>query len=339
MAGTMRALSSSVEALLAPATSREPFANPDGRSGARFERVWIDGAPYIVKYVHVDDDYLLRASGDLICRTARAWAAGLLDAAPELVDHAIAGAALGHGRNGWGAALLMQDVSAELFAGDGSVLPAGAHERFLDHVAGFAAATWGWADHHGAGTGLLPYATRWAFFGHAALAGERALGWPEHVPRLAEESWPRFTAQAPGDVAGAVDSLRRDPSPLVRALRATPSCLLHGDVKASNTGEKPDGRTVLVDWAYVGEGPVAHELTWHLALDRSRLPRSKEATIEAFRAALERHGVDTGPWWEAQLDLCLLGALVQFGWEKAVGDEDELAWWCAAARPGVARLT
>jgi aminoglycoside phosphotransferase (APT) family kinase protein len=132
-------------------------------------------------------------------------------------------------------------------------------------------------------------------------------------------------------VVRLVDELRRDPAPLAYALQATPSCFLHGDVKASNTGRATDGRTVLIDWAYVGEGPACHELAWHLALDRSRLPAGKEAVIDAFRAALGRHGVDTEAWWQRQLDLCLLGAVVQFGWEKALGDDDELRWWCDAA--------
>ncbi len=34
------------------------------------------------------------------------------------------------------------------------------------------------------------------------------------------------------------------------------------------------------------------------------------------------------------LGLCLLGALVQFGWEKALGDADELSWWCDRALEG-----
>jgi hypothetical protein len=102
-------------------------------------------------------------------------------------------------------------------------------------------------------------------------------------------------------------------------------------------GIAADGRMVLIDWAYVGEGPACHELGWFVALNRAKLPVSKDTTIEAFRLGLERHGVDTGGWWERQLGLCLLGALVLFGWEKALGDGDELAWWCDAARQG-ARL-
>ncbi|HEV7861520.1 MAG TPA: aminoglycoside phosphotransferase, partial [Acidimicrobiia bacterium] len=107
----MPRLADSVKELLAAAERREPFVNPDGRSAAAFERVWIAGRPHIVKYVHLDDDFTMRVSGDIGCRPVRAWAAGLLDAAPGLVDHAVVGAAFGHGRNGWGSALLMRDVS------------------------------------------------------------------------------------------------------------------------------------------------------------------------------------------------------------------------------------
>jgi hypothetical protein len=331
-------LAASVDELLAGAERREPFANPDGRSDAAFERVWIDGAPHIVKYVHLDHDFMMRVSGDIGCRPVQAWTAGLLDSAPALVDHAVVGAALGQGRNGWGAALLMRDVSGELLPGGDDPIPAEQHATFLDHLAGFCAASWGWQDDPVSGPGLLPYAARWAWFGYAALEGERALGWPERVPRIAEEGWGRFDERAPADLVRVVDGLRRDPEPLAAALRRTPSCFLHGDVKASNAGASPDGRTVLIDWAYVGEGPACHELAWHLALDRSRLPISKEATADLFRTSLERHGVSTGDWWERQLGLCLLGGVVQFGWEKALGDDDELSWWCQAAQSGAAWL-
>ena len=327
-------LAPTVDELLAGVERREPFLNPDGRSDAVFERVWIDGDPHVVKYVELDHDFAMRASGDVGCRQVRAWEAGLLDSAPGLVDHAIVGAALGYGRNGWGAALLMRDVSAELLPAGDVPIPAEQHATFIDHLAGFCAATWGWHDDPISGPGLLPYAARWAWFGHAALDGERALGWPERVPRVADEGWRRFSERAPAELAAAVDDLRRDPAPLAAALRRTPSCFLHGDVKASNSGATADGRTLLIDWAYAGEGPACHELAWHLALDRSRLPISKEMTADSFRAALERYGVPTGGWWERQLGLCLLGALVQFGWEKALGDEAELGWWCERAREG-----
>lgn len=331
-----RPVAASVDELLAGAERRERFQPVATRSGAVFERVWMGGEPFVVKYVHLDDDFTMRASGDVGCRTLRAWEAGLYDVAPGVVDHAVVGAAAGVGRNGWGCALLMRDVSAHLAPGGDDPFPEAQHLAFLDHLAALSAATWGWHDD----LDLLPYAARWDYFGSASVEGERRLGWPEAVPRIASEGWERFASLAPAPIFAAVDELRRDVAPLAAALADTPSCFLHGDWKASNLGTAPDGRTLLIDWMYVGEGPACHELGWYLALNRAKLPagHTKERAIDDFRAALERHGVDTDGWWERQLHLALLGTLVEFGWEKALGDGDELRWWCEAAAEGIARL-
>ena len=50
---------------------------------------------------------------------------------------------------------------------------------------------------------------------------------------------------------------------------------------------------------------------------------------------LERHGVDTTGWWDEALGLEMLGTLVQFGWEKALGGPGaELDWWETWAAKG-----
>ena len=255
---------------------------------------------------------------------------------PDLIDNGIVAMAGGIGRNGWGSAILMRDLTAELAHQGDEPFAESEHAGYLDHLAAQCAATWGWRDD----IGLLPYGARWEFFGRAAIEAERLLGWPERVPKIAEDGWERFAERAPARIADAVDELRRDVTPLANALKTTPSCFLHGDWKAGNLGTGVDGRTVLIDWVYLGEGPACHELGWYLALNRSKLPRGhdKERVVADFRAALERRGVTTGVWWDRQLPLALLGAVVQFGWEKALGDEAELGWWCERAGEGLERL-
>ena len=55
---------------------------------------------------------------------------------------------------------------------------------------------------------------------------------------------------------------------------------------------------------------------------------SKDETIAAYRGALERRGIDTQPWWDRQLALCLLGTMLLLGWEKSFDESGvELAWW------------
>jgi hypothetical protein len=329
-----RPVHDTIDELLADATDRRSFITSDSKSGNAFERVTIDGEQHVVKYVHVDDDFTIRGLGDLAPRALTVWSTGLVDVAPAFIDHALVGAARGIGRNGWGAALLMRDVSARLVPPGDVAITLEQHRSLLDHCAALAASTWGFRDD----LDLTPYELRYQFFGPGMIEAEAALGFPTPVPRIAMEGWTSFAHRAPGPLRDAVVELQRDLDPLVAALRRTPSTLLHGDWKLGNLGTASDGRTILLDWSYPGEGPVCHELGWYLALNSARLPETKEAAIDAFRAALERHGVETESWWHQQLEVSLLGTFVQFGWEKAYGDADEFVWWCDRAREGLARL-
>jgi hypothetical protein len=324
----------SIDELVAGASCRTPFHHADGKSGSRLERVEIDGRPLVLKVMHVDDDWIARSLGDLTCRQVSVWASGLLDLLPPSIDHAVVGAARGFGRNGWGAALLLDDVGDRLVPEGDDVVPADQHAAFVDHMAELSARFWGWTDD----VGLTPPTIRWTFVGPGMLAVERELGWPDEVPAIADRGWRAFAERAPADVRAAVDAVRHEPQALVDALAATPWTFLHGDWKMGNLGSHPDGRTILLDWAYPGVGPACHDLGWYVAINRARLPESKEDAIARFRRRLEARGVDTAGWWAPQLDLCLLGTVVQLGWEKALGDDAELGWWTDRAREGARRL-
>ncbi|MEO7556485.1 MAG: phosphotransferase [Acidimicrobiales bacterium] len=329
-----RPVAASVDELLVNADHREPFVKSDSKSGSGFERVTIDGQPHIVKHVHVDHDWTMRFHGDLGCHPVQVWESGLMDVLPDRIDHGVVGAAKGIGRNGWGAAILMRDLGDELVPEGDEPISLEQHRAYLDTMAALGAATWGWADH----VGLVPWETRWAWFSDANLERERENGWPAPVPRIAAEGWNRFADRVPRAVVSAISALRNDPQPVVDALRTTPRCFVQGDWKLGNVGTAHDGRTVLIDWTYPGSAPIAHDLGWYLALNRSRLPEPKEDAIAALGASLERHGVATAGWYDKQVAICLLGSLVEFGWEKALGDEAELRWWCDRAVEGMRLL-
>lgn len=325
-----RPVAGSIDELLLGATSREPFFASDSKSGSAFERVLIDGEPHILKHVHVDNDWTMRFNGDVGCHPAQVWAAGLMDAAPERIDHGVLGVANGLGRNGWGAAILMRDLSDEMVPAGDDPLRLDQHLSFLDDLAALSARLWGWRDT----VGLLPLAQRWGWFNEHCLDAEKARGWPDAVPRIAADGWARFAERAPDAVVRVINELRHGQDALVAAVRTTPLTFLHGDWKLGNVGTARDGRTVLIDWTYPGEGPAAFDLAWYLCLNSARLPQSKEQAIESFRRSLEGHGIATDGWYDRQVAICLLGALVIFGWEKALGDERELGWWCDRALEG-----
>lgn len=330
-----RPVAASLDELLDGAVRREPFLTSDSKSGSPFERITMgDGSTRILKHVHIDHDWTMRFNGDVGCNPARVWAAGLMDVASDRIDHGVVGVAAGLGRNGWGAAILMRDMSDEMVPPGDGMLTMAQHGAFIDDMALLAARTWGWRDT----IDLVPLDTRWTWFNHASLAVEAERGWPEPVPKIAADGWLRFAERAPRDVFAAIDALRRDPGPLVDAMRHTPLSFVHGDWKLGNLGTAADGRTALIDWTYPGEGPCCYELAWYLAVNRARMPQSKEAAIDRFAVALRANGVETGGWFDTQMALGLLAGLVVFGWEKALGDDDELAWWCARARDGASRL-
>lgn len=313
-------------ALLSTATRREVWQPLDSKSGARFERLTIDGARYVLKYQDPRDDWLLRATHDPGRRYVLLWQQGLLSRLPDVLDHAVVAADW----DGEVGRVLLHDVSDHLLPQD-QPFSQPQHLRFLDHMAALHAAFWGWQDD----VGLTPLSVRYDVFGPATAALEAARGTDAVVPRAMAQGWALLAATSPG-LDEIVTPLLQDPASLLAGLSELPHTLVHGDWKAANLGTRADGRTVLLDFGEVpGEASPLADLSWYLALNADLLPESKDETIASYRQALERRGIDTGGWWEEALGLELLATMLQFGWEKALGGAGpELAWWAARAAAG-----
>jgi hypothetical protein len=312
-------VATTVDELLAGATDRRPLDGP-GKSGALLERVTIDGQPYVVKYLDHDTDWTLRVAGIPSSASVELWRRGVLDRLPDCINQPIVAVAQDPQRPTV-STLLMHDVGTWLVPATDDVIPVEQHERFLDHMAALAAAFWEQR------IDVVAPADRYLELSPRMAAAEAALGSDHLVPRLVAQGWPLLEEVAP-DLAEVVVPLVHEPGPLVDALDATPATFVHGNWKLDNLGTDDLGRTVLFDWELPGVGAAASELAWYLAINCRRLPTTKEQTIASYRAALERRGIATEPWWDRQLGLCLIGAMVQFGWEKALGGyDDELAWW------------
>jgi hypothetical protein len=216
----------------------------------------------------------------------------------------------------------MRDVGEHLIPEGDTAVTLETHLGLLEGLAALSAWHWGWSDD----IGLTTLEERLRFFAPDNIGGEAAGADPPLPVRVAMQGWPLLAERAPA-LAELVRGIHAAPGALADAMRSTPATFLQGDWKMGNLGRHDDGRTILLDWAYPGSGPVLWDLAWYLALNSARLPIDKTATVEALRAALERHGVRTAGWFDLQLDLCLLGIAACFGWEKAVGDDGELRWW------------
>jgi hypothetical protein len=316
--------------LVASATKRERVAGAPGKSGAVLERLEIDGEPYILKHLDLASDWTMRASGSLRGAPLELWERGILHRLPDCINQPVVAAGReerpGHGPSG-GCAVLMHDVGRWLVpVTDGPILLS-QHQRFLDHMAALHAAFWG----QGSDIEVVPAMHRYLELSPWLAEAEAVIGSDHLVPQLVGKGWPLLAEVAPAAAAVAAP-LARDPGPLIEALASTPQTFVHSNWKLDNLGTDCAGRTVLLDWEQPGRGAAISDLAWYLAINCRRLPQSKEDSITTYRAALEDRGIDTEPWWERQLALSLLGALVLFGWEKALGGYDEeLAWWEAQA--------
>lgn len=306
---------------LAGAGARQPLPDHEGKSGAPVERVTADGVTAIVKTFDPERDWIARSTGELRSRHVRLWEAGVLDRLPDCLDHVTLGCVEERLRGR--AAIVMRDVSPWVVPPGASSLAQTQHHQFVGDLASLHAAFWGCEDQ----IGLLPLANRYLVLSPWTARGEAAHPQPHPIPaQLIPEGWNRLPEKAPS--AGPVAlRLIDDLGPLLEGLAGTPHTLLHGDWKIANLGTGPDGRTIVLDWDLCGVGPACADLAWHLAINGRELPESKEATIDAYREALEARGVDTTGWWERQLDLCLIGAFLQLGWSLVVTESPEIDWW------------
>ncbi|HET7014760.1 MAG TPA: phosphotransferase [Streptosporangiaceae bacterium] len=308
-------------ALLDGATARAPLDEAPGKSGARLERVVIGGEPYVLKHLDLADDWTMRASGCLAGPPLALWRLGILDRLPACFNQPIVGV-VGTAR-GCGCSILMHDVSSWLVPVADDPIESAQHTRFIEHMAALHAALWGC----GPEFEVVPAMHRYLELSPWTAQAEASTGGSHLVPELIGKGWPLLAEVAP-KAAEVVTPLAYDPGPLIEALATTPQTFVHSNWKLDNLGTDDQGRTVIIDWEQPGRGAALSDLAWYLAINCRRLPASKEISIDLYRRALESHGIDTAPWWDRQLALSLLGALVQFGWEKALGGYDEeLAWW------------
>jgi hypothetical protein len=93
---------------------------------------------------------------------------------------------------------------------------------------------------------------------------------------------------------------------------------------------------ILLDWgSLTGPGPSALDHAWYLAINSAAIDAGLDDLLVDARAALRAEDREALP-------MALLAALLQLGWEKALGatSDDQatrareragLAWWCARA--------
>jgi hypothetical protein len=305
------------------AGDRQVVRPGDARAGAVFERFTADGTGYFVKRWSRHSDWLTRVTGDQRYWPLQAWNAGLMDRARPYVDHCIETIDLVRDGADTELVVLMRDAGASLIPSGHTPIAPEQEARLLTAMAGLDTHLLGWRDD----IGLMSMRQRLLMLSPANLVAELARPGPVPGPvAAADEGWRRLATVDPA-FARLLERVHTDPERLIRLLGGMPDGFVHGDWKLGNLGLRADGEVILLDWSFLGQAPLAWDICWYIALNRERLVEGKDETLQRFRRLVEERGVRTAGWWDEQVALCLVGVMAVFGWEKALGDGDELAWW------------
>ena len=304
--------------VLAATSEATRVSPPEARAGARYHRVPVGDRRFFVKQFSYATDWISRITGDREYWILAAWRAGLLLRASAYVDHAV----IDMGLTGDELNIVMNDVGDHLVPDGHTPISDATHGAFVATLAALSALFWDWHDD----VGLMRIEQRFAMLSPESIRPELAADRVPGPVAAAERGWADLVRRAP-ELSRVTRAVHADPGALAAALQGTPHTFAQGDWKMGNLGLHPDGTVILLDWAYPGQAPVCWDLWWYLALNRERLPESKEASLARYRRELTANAVTTDDWWDEQNDLCAIGVMATFGWEKALGDDAELDWW------------
>ena len=98
----------------------------------------------------------------------------------------------------------------------------------------------------------------------------------------------------------------------------------------------PEGKIAMFDWAAAGQGPCGIDLGWYIAVNATRLARTKEEVISTYRTFLEshlQHPIEEKTWIH-MVNLAVFTGAKMMLWNKALAyatgtekGKKEWDWW------------
>jgi Phosphotransferase enzyme family len=306
---------------------QEPFMSR-GWSGNVLERlVLADGSRLVAKRIVPGSNWIDRHTADE-GREALLFRIGVLDRLEAAIDHAIV-AAERDGEAWW---VVMKDVSDSLLSDD-KRLSRPDSLRIFDAANRIWEEFWGEEVPH-----LCPLRDRLCLL--SPEVGESERGGLDLLPKQFEVFWEAFAEAVDVDVAEGVLSLLRDPEPVVAAVEALGTTLIHGDIRDEQIGLTAD-RLILLDWGLATQGHPAVDFAWSICHNGWRTDATHDELLDDFRSVRGEHDDP-----RANELIGLLG-LLMYGWvfghsaayhpNPAERDwaREELAWWVPQARRGL----
>jgi Phosphotransferase enzyme family len=304
-----------------------------GFSGSVLEKVEVNLQSgiirkFVLKYTRLKVDWLSQRARDQVGREAALLNESGLSGIWKSIHCPYTAFAIENGEIG----LLMDDFSAFLFPDIREPIDIKSEDLILDAIASLHASFW---------ESSAIRKTQWLMqprnylevLGPYEHESDNVAAPPDKLRNSMLEGWNIALRLLPVDIKNI---LKKPAYEIFEHWNDLPVTLLHGDAKIANMAILPNQKLVMFDWTYVGWGPCGIELGWYLAVNSTRLARTKENLIKKYRSCLESHlkfRVREKTWLK-MTDFAVITGTMMMLWNKALGyqagtkrGKDEWDWW------------
>ena len=226
-------------------------------------------------------------------------------------------------------ALLMHDVSKNLFPDVREPILPEQEDFILQKLAQMHAFYW---EHNILSkTWLAKQNIFFSFLGPLAPAEEKAAGRKHPLFDVVQNGWDLARQLLPADIRDFILN-----PPIEKMAEGLVQTLIHGDSKLANFALMPDKKICAFDWTMTASASPAIEIGWYIALNASRLARSKEEVMNRYREFLqtELNFAIENTRWDQMVKVAVLTGAETLLWNKALnlqknipGAKEEWNWW------------
>jgi len=304
-----------------------------GFSGSILERIEVKLLSgivrnFILKYTNLKADWLSQRAKDQVGREAALLSEHCLSGIWNIIHCPYIAFASENDQIG----LLMDDFTNYLFPDIREPINIKSEDLILETIASFHASFWESPEVKKINWLVLPH-TYLEVLGPGQHESDNIAPPPDKLKKSMQEGWNIAFELLPFEI---INILKKPANELFEHWKDLPITLLHGDAKIANMAILPTGKIAVFDWTYVGCGPCGIELGWYLAVNSTRLSRTKEDVLDKYRSFLEsslKFSVHE-KIWSKMTELAIITGTMMMLWNKALGyksgtqrGKDEWEWW------------
>lgn len=306
-----------------------------GFSGSVLERVEVElrsglKRNFILKYTRIEADWLSQRAKDQVGREAALLSESCLSGLWNIIHCPYVAFASENGEIG----LLMDDFTNYLFPDVREPIDIKSEDLIIDTIASLHASFWNSSEIKKTNWLINSY-NYLEVLGPGEHKSDKYAPPPDKIKNSMQEGWNIALQLLPAEIKNILIKPAKE---IFEPWKDLPVTLLHGDAKIANMAILPSGKVVVFDWTYVGWGPCGIELGWYMAVNSTRLARTKEDLFRKYRTCLESHLKFTihEETWSGIAELAIITGTMMMLWNKALGyqagtqrGKDEWEWWVA----------